>query len=121
MSSRSRLRRADETAPARFSSLMADADSVGRDFNLEQLPDALAELERVKARLTLRLTASASESAGPKEDHLLTVEEAALRLALAPDTLYRKAKTLPFTVRIGHQVRFSSAGIERFIRTRQSR
>src|ERR1700720_2416790 len=103
---------ANENRPlqSRFSSILGDAESVGCDLSPEQLPEALAELERVKARLLLRLTAVGTKVGASEEDKLLTVEAAAQRLALAPDTLYRKAKDLPFTVRIGHQVRFSSAG-----------
>jgi predicted DNA-binding transcriptional regulator AlpA len=104
---------------ARFSAILGDAESVGCDLSPEQLPEALADLERVRARLMLRLTAAGARSGAPEEDRLLTVEAAAKRLALAPDTLYRKAKDLPFTVRIGHQVRFSSVGIDKFIRSRQ--
>lgn len=106
---------------ARFSAILENAESVGCDLSPEQLPEALAELERVKFRLMLRLTAAGTRSDALEEDKLLTVEAAAKRLALAPDTLYRKAKDLPFTVRIGHQVRFSSAGIGKFIRSRQGR
>ena len=43
------------------------------------------------------------------------------RLAISTDTLYRKARELPFTVRIGGNVRFSAQGISRFIATRQGR
>lgn len=121
MSSRSELRLAEETVVARFSALLVQADGLGQDLPQERLPDALGDLERVKARLLARLTAPASGYMPPMEDRLLTVGEAAQRLALAPDTLYRKARTLPFTVRIGHQVRFSSAGIEKFIRARHGR
>lgn len=105
----------------RFSVILGDAESVGCDLSPEQLPEALAELERVRTRLMLRLTTVGTRSAAVEEDKLLTVEVAAKRLALAPDTLYRKAKDLPFTVRIGHQLRFSSAGIDKFIRSRQGR
>ena len=55
------------------------------------------------------------------EDHLLGVNEAAKRLSASKDWLYRHASRLPFTVRVGRQLRFSSVGIDRFIHSRQGR
>ena len=53
-------------------------------------------------------------------ERLLNVREAAERLAVPPDWLYRNAKKLPFTVRLGPGLlRFSSNGIDRYIRQRQ--
>jgi predicted DNA-binding transcriptional regulator AlpA len=57
----------------------------------------------------------------PEPDVLLDVETAAKRLATTEDWLYRHARQLPFTVRQGRSLRFSSAGIERYIRSRQGR
>ena len=65
-------------------------------------------------------TAGAGRNGG--EDRLLTVEEAARKLAVSDDWLYRHADKLPFTVRIGDRhLRFSAAGIEKFIRQRAGR
>ena len=50
------------------------------------------------------------------EDRLLTVDEAAARLGQSKDWLYRHATKLPFTRRVGRQVRFSSQGLESYIR-----
>jgi hypothetical protein len=55
----------------------------------------------------------------PAEDTLLDVSEAAKRLATTRAWLYRHACHLPFTVRNGRQLRFSAAGIARYIRERQ--
>jgi predicted DNA-binding transcriptional regulator AlpA len=50
---------------------------------------------------------------------LLTVEQTAERLNMTKDALYRAAKTLPFAVRLGPgQLRFSSAGIDQWIRAK---
>jgi predicted DNA-binding transcriptional regulator AlpA len=57
----------------------------------------------------------------PEPDVLLDVETAAKRLATTEDWLYRHARQLPFAVRQGRSLRFSSAGIERYIRSRQGR
>jgi len=54
-----------------------------------------------------------------EEDRLLDVEEAAARLSTTVDWLYRHAAELPFTVRTGRLLRFSSASIARYIRERR--
>jgi hypothetical protein len=41
---------------------------------------------------------------------------AAVRLGVSPDYLYRNHRRLPFTRRMGRSLRFSSAGIEQYIR-----
>jgi predicted DNA-binding transcriptional regulator AlpA len=40
---------------------------------------------------------------------------------MSKDWLYHHARQLPFTVRTGRLLRFSSHGIDRYIRTRQNR
>jgi hypothetical protein len=59
---------------------------------------------------------TADVAAKVPEDILLDVTEAAKRLATSPDWLYRHARRLPFTVRNGRQLRFSSNGIARYVR-----
>jgi len=68
------------------------------------------------ALLAARVNARVVE---PAKDRLLSVEEAAARLAVTVDWLYRHAKTLPFTVRNGRRLGFSERGIERYIRQQQ--
>jgi excisionase family DNA binding protein len=70
--------------------------------------------------LAVRNDRAASGAESKLTDRLLLVEEAAERLAVTVDWLYRHAKTLPFTVRNGRrQIRFSERGIDRYIRERQ--
>ncbi len=57
--------------------------------------------------------------AAARRDRLLGVEEAAVKLGVTPDWLYRHHKNLPFTVRHGRPVRFSELGIEQYIRERR--
>lgn len=52
-------------------------------------------------------------------DRLLTVDEAASLLSKSQDWVYRHAKALPFVVRDGRSIRFSSHGIQKYIRQRQ--
>jgi predicted DNA-binding transcriptional regulator AlpA len=62
----------------------------------------------------------ASEVAGDNE--LLDASETARRLAVSRDWVYRYGKTLPFAVRVGtRHLRFSSHGLERWLRARQGR
>jgi excisionase family DNA binding protein len=80
----------------------------------------LAKIATLNAVLLVSALAQASTHAAPPEgDRLLTPAEAAKRLATTVDWLYRHARKLPFTVRSGRHVRFSSKGIERYIRERQ--
>ena len=71
--------------------------------------------------MAARLVATAQDLAVEAEDTLLTVEEAADRLGVSPDWLYRRTSQLPFVVRVGRHVRFSAKGIDRYIRNRMGR
>lgn len=93
------------------------------DLAPEQIPAVLGELEELKAKAWAQLLTpnGRSRSGIQAPDELVNVQEAARRLELSPDYLYRHASQLPFTVRIGRRLRFSAQGIERFIRLRQGR
>jgi len=67
------------------------------------------------------LTAAESAKGNGEPDRLLDVAAAAARLGMSKDYLYRHAKQLPFRVPQGRLLRFSSHGIDRYIRTRQNR
>lgn len=85
------------------------------------LAQCLAAQGALVARLlALGVDGGMSPDAAP-DDRLLDVAEAAARLGTSRDYLYRHARRLPFTVRVGSRLRFSSRGIDRFIRTRQGR
>ena len=55
------------------------------------------------------------------EDRLLGVQEAAAKVAKSVDSMYRNAGKYPLTVRDGRNLRFSEAGINRYIRQRMGR
>lgn len=90
-----------------------------------EIPHVLAELEELRAATWARLLVAAANGQDhpgvKKADELVDVQEAAHRLQVSPDYLYRHSKQLPFTVRIGRRVRFSARGIERYIERRQGR
>ncbi len=58
-------------------------------------------------------------TAPAQRDELLTVAEAADRLSMSKDWVYRHAGKLPFAVRQGRALRFSSHGIDDYIRVRR--
>jgi excisionase family DNA binding protein len=90
---------------------------------LEAVALIRAELMRLDTLLQIRVSQAGGQSRaeGNGEDRLLTVEEAAVKLNLSVDQLYRMAAKLPFTVRLGRKLLFSLVGIERYIRQRAGR
>jgi excisionase family DNA binding protein len=95
-----------------------------RDVSPATAAALLAKLAGVQTVLLARVFAPAGENKGnaaSAEDRLLTVAEAAEQLGLSQDWLYRHAKILPFTVRLGNTLRFSATGIAKWIRSRQGR
>jgi excisionase family DNA binding protein len=86
-----------------------------------EIPAAMAQLAAWQSQLAARLAAAPTPPAAAADgpDKLLTVEQAAERLGMTKDSLYRAAKTLPFAVRLGPgQLRFSAAGIDQYIRAK---
>ena len=112
----------DEDADAltlRLSALLKEVDAL----DPAQLSPVLAQVTALQTTLSAKLLVQQGQERRAdtaSEGHLLTVEEAAERLGTSRDWLYRKAHKLPFTVRLGaRQLRFSSKGIDRYLRTRQ--
>lgn len=86
----------------------------------EELPAFMAELGALSYRAAARL---AAEHPGPAEatEQLLTVEQVAERLAATVDWL-RRQRDLPFRVELsGGMVRYSAAGLDRWVRERTGR
>jgi excisionase family DNA binding protein len=110
-------------------SLDAVADDPGRATGLPfgTTTALLARCAVVQAALTGRLLSlSVSGESSPsetcREDRLLGVTEAAERLGVTKDWLYRQAGSLPFTVRLGSKhLRFRSAGLDAYLRQRAGR
>lgn len=86
-----------------------------QELPTEELPCLLGELEQVRCTALARLTAPAQfQPAEP--DQLLSIADAARRLNVSEDYLYRHGKELPFTRRMGRKLLFSSSGIDKHIR-----
>jgi excisionase family DNA binding protein len=86
------------------------------DIAPDRIAPMMAQMAAIQLTLATRLVAEATEHQQTDADSLLTVEEAAARLKCSQDWLYRRAKRLPFTVRVGRNLRFSERGIEAAIR-----
>jgi predicted DNA-binding transcriptional regulator AlpA len=82
------------------------------------LPALLAQLSAMQASVAARLLSTSQEAITEREDALLDAKQAAERLGVSADWLYRRTSRLPFVVRVGRNVRFSARGIEKFIRSR---
>jgi excisionase family DNA binding protein len=75
-------------------------------------------------RLGQKQSENAEHSPGTgihQEDRLLTIDQAAAKLMTSKDWFYRNSGRLPFTLRIGRNLRFSEQGIERWIMSRTGR
>jgi hypothetical protein len=72
-----------DTPLARFSALVAEASAIGAELDSEHLPAALGSLEVVRVELWTRLSVPATS------DRLLTAEQAAERLGIGLQALYR--------------------------------
>jgi predicted DNA-binding transcriptional regulator AlpA len=93
---------------------------------LDQVPRLLAEVGGLMGRLgglSLALAGKLATTRAPEPasgDTLFTAREAAERLGVTTDFLYR-TKALPFRVQVSPgRVRFSKAGMERWLRLRRN-
>ena len=91
----------------------------------EDIPDLLAALESVKARLWCRLNASSLPQVDQKEskepDRLLDAKEAAERIGVKPKWMYDHFDQLPFGKRLADRtLRFSERGLEQWLERRAS-
>jgi predicted DNA-binding transcriptional regulator AlpA len=88
--------------------------TAAKELPTEELPRLLGDLEEIRCTAIARLSGPAPAIA---QDQLLDVEAAAQRLRVSRDYLYRHHAELPFTRRMGKTLRFSTLGIEKWLRT----
>src|SRR5690349_16120400 len=69
----------------------------------DELPGLLGEIEEVRYTALARLT-TPNQSHSTEPDQLLSIAEAAQRLNVSQDYLYRHGKQLPFTRRMGRRL-----------------
>jgi predicted DNA-binding transcriptional regulator AlpA len=85
-----------------------------RELPVGDLPRLMGELEEIRCTAMARLTAPAP--AQSQADELLSAVEAAHRLGISQDYLYRHHRGFPFTRRVGRKLLFSALGIEKYIK-----
>jgi hypothetical protein len=79
-------------------------------------------LARALAVLGALAAPAVSNGSAPStgEDRLLDVREAARRLAVSPDYVYRHHHEWPFTIRRGRKIGFSERGLGAYLQQRQT-
>jgi hypothetical protein len=89
---------------------------MARTLDAADIPYLIGELETIRCIAVSRLSVPAS-TLPPDEN--LEVPEAAHRLGVSPDYLYRNHKKFPFTRREGRKLLFSSNGIDAHLKGKQ--
>ena len=84
-----------------------------------QIPALLARLSSLQTAIAARLMVTGEKTV--ETDNMLTIEQAAERLGVSADWIYRRSKKLPFIVRLGRNVRCSARELDRFLRNRVGR
>src|SRR5437867_1168465 len=103
--------------------IFAELDRMIAETPTERLPALVTALTSKAGTAAVRMMA-VSNNAGKhsvEPDENLQVEEAARRLGVSKDWLYKNARRLPFSVRIGRRLLFSARGLERWNQQRQGR
>jgi len=105
----------------RLEELVADPDQIGvLDMDTARVlkTQAIAALNLLNGYDLERARTVVDGHGLQRRDRLLNVAEAAVKLGVTPDWLYRHHKSLPFTVRHGRLLRFSELRIEDYIHRR---
>ncbi|MBI4470957.1 MAG: helix-turn-helix domain-containing protein [Acidobacteria bacterium] len=102
-----------------LSHILADPGALDA-LAVEELAALRGELMRLDALILARLTAG-NGKAVPAPARLLDAKEAAVRLGVSTDWLYRRSGRLPFMVKVGGRTMFSEQGIVVYIQRRMGR
>ena len=94
-------------------------DLSGTELPADRIPGIMCQVAALQIVLSARLVRDLQTIGETDGDRLLTITEAAERLACSKDWLYRQR--LPFTVRNGRQLRYSAHGLDRYIRQQAGR
>jgi excisionase family DNA binding protein len=111
---------ADHIEPVNLATLVEDPAKVA-NVPPTRIPALLSQLSALQSAIAARLIAADRDESTTAADTLLTVAQAAERLGVSKDWLFRRSRTLPFVVRLGRHLRFSSRGIDRYLRSRTGR
>jgi predicted DNA-binding transcriptional regulator AlpA len=89
-----------------------------RELPREELPKLLGELEEIRCTAIARLTPAPAVTS---RDELLDVDQAASRLGMSKDYLYRHHAQFSFARRVGRRsLRFSARGIDEYTQAAKS-
>ena len=69
-----------------------------------RIPALLSQLSALQGAMAARLISADRDETVSSEDTLLTVDQAAERLGVSTDWLFRRSRTLPFVVRLGRHL-----------------
>ena len=108
------------TEPADLAALVEDPARVAT-VPPGRIPALLSQLSALQGAMAARLMSADRDETTSTEDALLTVDQAAERLGVSKDWLFRRSRMLPFVVRLGRHLRFSNRGIDRYLRNRTGR
>jgi excisionase family DNA binding protein len=104
-----------------FRAILEQLDLAISEEAVERLPVILAALSARGGAVAARMIdGQRTAPADAEPERNLSVREAARRLGVSADFLYDHAKELPFAVRIGRRLLFSSRGLDRWNRQRQN-
>jgi len=90
--------------------------SLAKFLSPEEATDMLARLMAVQPVLVVQAVSGKGSKTEDTEDRLLNIESAAERLRFKTDWLYRNWRQFAFARKIRGKVRFSSHGIDRYIK-----
>jgi len=101
--------------------LLIALDRIIHSVPPDRMPAMIAALAARIGIASAKILAEPESQAAAGGDENLSAQEAARRLGVSADYLYRHARQLPFTVRIGRRLLFSARGLEDWNRKRQGR
>jgi predicted DNA-binding transcriptional regulator AlpA len=100
---------------------VADSPHRANQLSPEKAREMMVRIAVAMAALSARIVEPSSHSRrDAQHDRLLDVNEAAARLGISPRTLYEKSRDYAFTVKNGGSLRFSEAGIDKWIARRSA-
>jgi excisionase family DNA binding protein len=103
---------------------LPDLNALVRDVPAEELPALVGRLREAELLAEVRLRSVPTQATTTTmADENLSADEAARRLGVSKEWVYKnaKGKKLPFTVTIGRRVLFSARGLERWSQQRMGR
>ena len=94
---------------------LPDLARIVAEADAQELPNLIGQLAAAQAQAFARLAQPVVGNGTASEgDASIDAAEAARRLGISRCALYRLARSLPFTVRVGRRLTFSSAGLTKW-------